>query len=485
MKDLKGKTIRGLIWNFLERFFRFGIQFVVGIILARILSPKEFGLMGMLAIFISLSQVLIDSGLQSAIIRKQNISEKDYHTVFVFNILSSIVFFLILMLLSYPVSRFYRQPLIQPILVVIAVGLMLEAAGSIHAARLNKKMDFKALTKISIVASSVSGVLAIIMAKMGYGIWSLVALNMIRVFITTMLLWIFSKWKPRWQFDKESFQELFSFGNKLLISGLVDTVYNKGFYMLIGKIYSPAQLGYFNRGERFQSIISENITGWVSKVSYPMLTQINDKARLKKTYKSILKNMMFISFLSLLGLAAISESLIITLLGEKWRQTVPYLQYLVFSGIWLPVQALNTDVLKVFGRSDLFLKVVLIKKSIAIPLMIITALISIKAKIYGMIFMAVLSYVINVYWSNKFVKYPLKEQVTDMLPSFFLALANAFLMYITGKLLQTSPLVTLWAQVGVGFLFIILYGELTHHNIYRNLKKTIFEILKRKAGFES
>lgn len=484
MKDLKKKTIRGLIWNFLERFFRFGIQFVVGIILARILSPKEFGLMGMLAIFISLSQVLIDSGLSSAIIRKQNASEKDYHTVFVFNILSSTLFFLILLLLSYPISGFYRQPVLQPILVVIAVGLIVEAAGSMHAARLNRKMNFKALTKISIIASLVSGVVAIFMAKMGYGIWSLVALNMIRVLLTTLLLWLFSKWKPKWRFDKASFQDLFSFGSKLLLSGLVDTVYNKGFYMLIGKMYSPMQLGYFNRGERFQSLVSENITGWISKVSYPMLTQIHDKKQLKRTYRVILKNMMFISFILLLGLAAVSESLIITLLGEKWRQAIPYLQLLVFAGIWLPVQAVNTDVLKVFGRSDLFLKVVLIKKSIAIPLMILTALISIKVMIYGMIFMAVLSYIINVYWSNKFVDYPLKEQLADILPSFFLALVNAFVVYEVGELLTTSPLITLLIQVGAGFLFIVLYGELTKHQIYANLKKTIFEILKRKAGFE-
>ncbi len=483
MSDLKNKTIYGLIWNFVERFFNYFVQFIVGIILARILEPKEFGLMGMLVIFIALSQVLITSGLNSAVIRKKDCSAQDYNTVFVFNIVSSLFFFILLVLLSRPIGVFYNQPILKDILIVLALGLVIEAFGSIQLAKLQKEMNFKIQTKISLIASLVSGIISIALALSGYGIWSLVALHLSRIIISTALIWILISWKPRWQFHKESFLELYGFGSKLLLSGLIDTIYSKGFYLLIGKFYSPTQLGFFNRSDRFQSLVSENISGWIAKVTYPLLSQIHDKKELKNKFQTIIKNVMFLTFILMFGLAACSESLILSLLGEKWQESIVYLQMLAFVGVFYPLQSLNTDVLKVFGRSDLFLKVVIITKAIAIPIMIVTAFISIKVMILGMISMSILSYVINVHFSFKFIKYPISQQIRDILPSFLLALALGIIVYFIGYILQTSPVVTLLIQLASGFILLVSYCEIAKQPIYLNIKiiiVTVFNEYKSK-----
>ncbi len=484
MNDLKNKTIYGLIWNFVERFFNYFFQFIVGIILARILSPKDFGLMGMLAIFIALSQVLISSGLNSAIIRKKTCEQKDYSTVFVFNIASSLFFFILLFLLAKPIGIFYDQPILESILIVLAFGLVIEALGGIQLAKLQREMNFKLQTKITLVASFIAGIVSISMALLDYGIWSLVALHLTRVVISTILIWIFVKWRPSLLFDKQSFKELFSFGSRLLLSGLIDTVYDKGFYLLIGKLYTPARLGFFNRAERFENLVSRNISGWIAKVSYPMLSQIKDTVVLRNSYRKIIQNVMFITFVLLFGLAATSEALILSLLGEKWADSVIYLQMLVFAGMLHPIQALNTEVLKVFGRSDLFLRVVIIKKSIAIPLMIVTAFISIKVMILGMIFMSVLSFIINVHWSNKFINYPLMQQVKDIFPSFVLALLTGVIVYFIGYYLQTVPVITLIIQVLSGFIFVVAYCEITKQSIYLNIKSILIDVYRKYRNKE-
>jgi len=477
LNDLKNKITYGLIWNFVERFFNTLVQFTVGIVLARILDPKEFGLMGMLAIFISLSQVLINSGLNSAIIRKKTASQKEYSTVFVFNILSSLFFFILLVLFSDAIGAFYEQPILKEIIIVLAIGLVIESFGGIHLAKLQKEMNFKIQTKISFIASLTSGAVAIVIAVLGHGIWALVALHIVRITTSTALIWILVKWKPNWHFDKEIFKDLYHFGSRLLLSGFIDTVYNKGFYLLIGKLYTPSLLGFYNRGERFQSLISENISGWIVKVSYPLFSQIKDPIVLKKTYRKIIKNVMFITFIIMFGLAATAESLIVTLLGEKWMDSVIYLQLLVFVGMLYPIQSLNTDVLKVFGRSDLFLKLVVIKKSIAIPVVIITAFISIKIMILGMILVSILSYIINVYWSSKFIDYKLKEQLKDIFPLFLIGLINGIIVYFIGKSLETSAIITLAIQVLSGFFIVVIYAELTKQTTYLEIKKTVLELL--------
>ena len=480
MNNLKQKTVYGLIWNFLERFFNTIVLFVVGVILARILEPSEFGLIGMLAIFISLSQVLINSGLNTAIIRKKSAREIDYATVFVFNIVSSLGFFLLLVALSKPISIFYDEPILKNILILLAFGLVIESFGAIQLAKLQKEMDFKLQTIISLIATTISGTVAIIMALQGYGVWSLVALHLSRILTTTILIWVLVKWKPSLGFDKKSFFEMYSFGSKLLFSGIIDTIYIKGFALLIGKFYSTAQVGFYNQSDRLQSLVSTNISGLITKVSFPLLSQIKDSVVLKNAYKEIIRNIMFISFVLLLGLGATAESLVLALLGEKWHESVIYLQMLVLSGMLLPFQALNTDILKVYGRSDLFLKVVLIKKAIAIPVMLITAFISINAMIIGIVLMSILSYIINVHWSNKYIDYPLQEQLKDVFPSFMIALVNATIIYFIGQYLTTPHWLTLIIQVSLGFVFIVVFCEVTQNSIYKKIKSNLLDVVGGK-----
>ncbi len=480
MKDLKHKTIYGLAWNFIERFFNYFFQFVVGIILARLLSPKEFGLMGMLAVFISLGQLVILSGLNSALLRKKNITSKEYNSVFVFNISISFLLFILFLILSGSISSFYGYPILKPVLIALSMMLIIEAFSNIFMVRLQHEMDFKLQAKIAFVASLLSGVLAIVLAVKGYGVWSLVGLHLSRVFVISILVWLIIKWKPGFQFHWTTFKELYAFSKKLFLGSFIEIIYSKGFYLLIGKIYAPVKLGFFNRADRTQELLSNNISGWLVKVSYPMLAKIEGKEALTKTYKRFIKNAMFITFILLLGLGAVSENFIVGLLGAQWEPTIIYLQLMVFVGLFLPIEALTYDLFKIFGRSDYYLRLVLIKKAIAIPVLIYTAFISVKFMIVGMITMAILSYAINVYWTSKFINYTVNEQLFDFLGSFIVAFLMSFIVFFIGSYLHLHPVMELIVQIIAGFALIVLYGEFFNSKIYQDIKLSLFILINKK-----
>lgn len=481
MKELKHKTIYGLAWNFIERFFNYFFQFVVGIVLARILSPKEFGLMGMLAVFVALGQLFILSGLNSALLRKKNISSVEYSTVFVFNISISVLLFLFFLILSGTISAFYGYPILKPVLIALSLMLVIEAFSNISLVKLQHEMNFKLQAKIAFVASLLSGIIAIVMALRGFGIWSLVGLHLSRVFIITALVWLIIKWKPKFRFDLSVLKNLYGFSKNLFFGSLINIIYNKGLYLLVGKIYSPVDLGYFNRADRFQELVSSNISGWLVKVSYPMLARIEGKEALTETYKRFIKNAMFITFILLLGLGAVSENFILGLLGIQWEPAIKYLQLMVFIGLFLPVEALSYDLFKIFGRSDYYLRLVIVKKVIAIPVIIFTAFINIKLMIIGMIAMAIISYLINIYWTSKFIDYSFKSQLKDLLGIFIVALLISMIVYYMSVLLKFDPIIELAIQVITGLVIVLLYGEVFKTKVYQDIKSSLFLILKRKT----
>jgi O-antigen/teichoic acid export membrane protein len=476
--NLKQKTIGGLFWSFIDSFANQGVQFVVGIILARILSPREFGLIGMLTIFIAISQSFIDSGFSSALIRKKDCSQTDYSTIFYFNLVIGVIFYIILFISAGAISAFFEEPQLKMLLQVLGLGLILNALGIIQRTILTKNINFKLQTKVSLVASIGSGVIAIAMALLDYGVWSLVALTLTRFGFTSLLLWIWAKWKPLLVFSKKSFKELFAFGSKLLVSGLIDTTYRNIYYLIIGKYFSAIELGYYTRADQFKALPSQNLTGIISRVSYPILSSIQDDIpKLKAAYQKIIRSTMFVTFILMLGMAAVAKPMILTLIGEKWLPAVIYLQMLCFVGMFHPLHALNLNMLQVQGRSDLFLKLEIIKKILAVPIIIIGIIFGIKIMILGMMVNTTIAYYLNSYWSGKMLGYSFFQQVKDILPSLAVASVMSASVFGLNFIGINSPLLLLVIQIITGAILTILICELTNLNDYKFIKSTILDKL--------
>jgi len=474
--SLKQKTVSGLLWSFIDNFANLGIQFVVGIILARILSPREFGLIGMITIFIAVSQSVIDSGFSQALIRKKECTQTDYSTVFIFNLLVGILFFLLLFFLAPLISGFFNEPQLTAIVQVLGIVLIINALTIIQRTILTKRIDFKLQARISIIASIGSGLVAITMALMNYGVWSLVALQISRQGFNSLLLWVWNKWKPMLVFSKQSFYELFGFGSKLLMSGLIDTIYRNVYLLVIGKYFSAVELGYYTRADQFRNLPSQNVTGVIQRVTYPVLSSIQDDVpRLKDSYQKLIRSTMFITFTLMLGMAAVAKPMVLTLIGEKWLPSVIYLQMLCFVGMFYPLHALNLNMLNVQGRSDLFLKLEIIKKTLAIPTIIIGVIWGIKVMIAGMIVNTIVAYYLNSYWSGKMIGYSFKDQVKDILPSFVLALVVGTAVYLVGLLLPLIPLWQLLIQLVSGGILLLVLCETLQIKDYVFVKKLASE----------
>ncbi|WP_347841423.1 lipopolysaccharide biosynthesis protein [uncultured Draconibacterium sp.] len=476
--SLKQKTISGLTWSAIDQMANLGITFIVGIILARILTPREFGLIGMITIFIAVSNTFINSGFTQALIRKKDCSDTDYSTVFYFNLVISVCFFLLLYNTSAAISNFFDEPELKLILQVLGVLLIIDALGLIQKTILTKAINFKLQAKISLISSIASGIISIAMAYKGFGVWSLVAQRISRQLLRTMLLWIWNHWIPLLKFSRESFKELFGFGSKLLISGLIDTLYQQIYLLVIGKFFSAQELGHYTRADQFKNLPSQNLNGIISQVTYPVLSSIQDDVpRLKSNYTKLIRSTMFITFVLMIGLAAVAEPMVITLIGEKWRPSIILLQMLCFVGMFYPLQALNLNMLTVLGRSDLFLKLEIIKKGLAIPTIIIGIFWGIKIMIFGMFINTFIAYYLNSYWSGKMIGYSTKQQIKDILPSLFIALLMGSIVYLVGHFASFSSLWILLIQLFLGAIFILIVGELIKFKDYIFLKTIVTEKL--------
>lgn len=477
--SLRQKTISGLKWSFIESVFNQGIQFIVGIILARILSPNEFGLIGMLTFFIAISQSFIDSGFSQALIRKQNCTDADYSTVFYFNLIIGILFYLLLFFSAGLISDFYSEPQLFNLIRVLGIVLIINATTILQRTILTKEINFKLQTRISIIASITSGVVGIWMAYSGYGVWSLVGKTIVQQLTNSLLLWLWNRWIPGWVFDKESFKELFSFGSRLMFSGLLDTTYKNLYYLIIGKFFSPVQLGYYTRAEQFSNLPSANITGIIQRVSYPVLASIQDEPEhLKMGYKKIIKVTMLISFTLMLAMAAIAKPMINVLIGPQWTTAATYLQLLCFVGMIYPLHVLNLNILNVKGRSDLFLKLEIIKKILSIPIIIVGIMIGIKAMILGMFIFSIVAYFINSYWSGLLINYSVKEQLIDIVPSFLFAVFLSSCIFLPTQLFHFSMSLMLLFQIISGILFFFILVSIFKIEPYIEIKKIVYEQLK-------
>jgi O-antigen/teichoic acid export membrane protein len=474
--SLKQKTLNALGWSFIESFANQGIQFIAGIVLARLLTPKEFGLIGMIIVFTAISESFIDSGFSNALIRKNDCQQEDYSTVFYFNLAVGILLYLVLFISAGSISKFYNEPKLIDLIRVLSINVIISSLGMTQRTILIKNINFKLQARISIIASVISGVTGISMAYMGLGVWSLVWRTLCQSFVMVVLLWIWNNWKPLLVFSFKSFQEMFSFGSKLLISGLIDTIYKNVYYLIIGKYYSAVDLGYYTRADNFKKLPSVTLTSIIGRVSYPVLSSIqDDNEKLKAGYKKLIKCTMLISFVSMIGMAAVAEPMIRTLIGAQWLPSVPYLQLLCFAGILYPLHALNLNMLNVKGRSDLFLKLEIIKKILVVPTIIIGVYFGIKVMICGIIVNSVFAYFLNSYWSGKLINYPMKEQVADIMPSFLMAVTMGATVFSVGYFLTLKPEMLLCIQLILGSLFTFTSARFLRLDAFMEMSGIVME----------
>ncbi|WP_346747915.1 lipopolysaccharide biosynthesis protein [Prevotella jejuni] len=414
-QTLKQATTKGLFWSSVERFSNQGVQFVFSIILARLLSPSDYGIIAMVTIFFAVAQSFVDSGFSNALVRKTDRVEEDLSTCFYFNIGVGIIAYIVLFLIAPLVANFYSQPILSPIIRITGLGVILNSLCVVQQALFTIKIDFKSQAKITLSATVISGIVGIILAYQGYGIWALVWQGVASSIVRMGLLWLMSKWRPRTGFSKSSFNYLFGYGSKLLASGLLDTIYNNIYPIVIGKFYNPAQLGNYSRALGWAQLPSANITSILQRVTFPVLSAIQDDTlRLQNSYRRLLKLSAFIVFPLMMGLAAIASPLIRVILTAKWDGCVLYLQILCFALMLYPIHAINLNLLQVKGRSDIFLRLEIIKKIIGVVILIITIPLGITAMCLGMVFSSIICLIVNTYYTSRFIDVGLLTQLKDL-----------------------------------------------------------------------
>ena len=464
MNNLKQEAAKGFLWSAVERFSVQGLQFFIGLVLARLLLPSDYGLVGMLAIFLAISQTFVDSGFSSALIQKKDRTEIDYSTAFFFNIGVGLFFYLILFFTAPLIAKFYNTPELTSLTKVIGLNVFITSLAVVQRAKLTIKLDFKTQAKASLTSVFIGGCVGIAMAYKGYGVWALVVQSLLRNGLNTIFLWFLSKWMPKAVFSKDSFKELFSFGSKLLGAGLLDTIYRNIYLIIIGKIFSARELGFYTRAQQFQKMPSQNITGIISRVAFPVLSSIqDDDEKLIKAYSSFIRLSAFVVFPLMIGLAVVAEPLIRLILTEKWMPTVPLLQLLCIAGMLYPVHAINLNILNVKGRSDLFLKLEIIKKIFITIAILITFSFGVKAMVIGQIFTSFIAFFINTHYSSKMINYGAWKQIKDMMPIIFITLIMALGVWGV-MLLGFSDVLKLLIGIVVGIIIYLVSAKIGNFN---------------------
>lgn len=436
------------MWSSIDRFTTQGIQFVFSILIARLLLPSDYGVVAMLGIFLAVSQTFVDSGFGTALIRKPDRTDTDFSTVFYFNIVVALFFYLVLWLASPYIAAFYHTPLLEDVTKVVALTLVLSSFSGVQNAKLSIAIDFKTGAKISVAVTLLSGVVGLWMAYDGYGVWALVAQSVSGSLLRTVLLWLFVRWTPKLVFSWRSFREMFSFGSKLLTSRLLDTVYNNVYTLVIGRCFSSTTLGVYSRADGLAQYPSSNITGVLQGVTFPVLCSIqNEPERLADIYKRFLRLSAFVVFPLMVGLAAVADPLIRLLLTDRWEGAIYLLQIVCFAMMWYPIHSINLNLLQVKGRSDFFLKLEVIKKIQGVIVLCATIPLGIVAMCYGRIFGSLLSLVWNTYYTRKLIGYGYWEQMRDLLHILAHALLMGVLVWGVVQWLETP-----WLQLVAGIL---------------------------------
>lgn len=421
-----------MIWSSIQTFGNQLIGFGVSVILARLLLPAEFGLIGMIGIFMGISSVLISSGLGASLIRTEHPTQTDYSTVFVFNLVGSMVLYTIMFFAAPFIADFFKQPLLAAITRWYCLIFVINAFSAIQVTRLHKRLDFKTETKSSIISTLASAITGVTMAYNGFGVMSLVWMAIVGALVKNIMLWTQSGWKPSLVFDREKFRYHFSFGSRMMVSGILDIVFTNAYVLIIGKFFSATQLGYYNRADSLRQLPVSTFSGILNKVTYPLFADIkNDDVRLKSVYKQIMKMVIFVIAPVLMMMGVLAEPLFRFLFTEKWLPAVPYFRILCVSGLLYPLHAYNLNILSVKGRSDLFLRLEIIKKLLVVVVLTASLSFGILGLIWGQVISSFLAFFINTHYSGKFLNYNSWEQLADIAPTVVLTASAGAVVFFT------------------------------------------------------
>lgn len=466
----------GLAWRFAEACGAQGVNLLVSIVLARLLCPEDFGLVSIVNVFTAILNVFVDSGLANALIQKKNIDDVDYSTVFYFNAFFCVVLYILMFVTAPFIANFYGNKSLVPVLRVLCLTVIVSGLKNVQHAYVSRNLMFKKFFYATLGGTLVSAVVGIAMATLGYGVWALVAQHLVNLCVDTIVLWFVIKWKPRLVFSFKRLKILLSFGWKLLAAALIDTVYRKVRQLLIGKIYSSADLAFYNKADLFPSTIVKNINNSIDSVLFPVLSsQQTEMVRVKNLTKKAIKISSYLMWPLMCGLAAVANPLVKVLLTEKWLPCVFYLRIFCFVYGFQPIQTANLNAIKAMGRSDIFLKLEIAKKSIGIIAMLSTIFISIKAMAYSYILTTILSALINAFPNRKIIGYSYIEQLKDILPAILIS----FCMYLLCEpitLIGLPDILTLVLQIFVGGVFYISVSVITKNESF----KFLFDIVKTK-----
>ena len=475
-EDLRNKAKRGFVWNTVERLVTNGIQFILTVILARLLSPDDYGIIAMPAIFLAIAQVFIDSGFANALIRKPDLNEKDLSTAFYFNVIVGVVAYLLLFVTSPLIATFFNTPILSQLLKVTALVVFLNSLGIVQQAVLTKKMDFKSQAVISAISTFVSGVLGVWMAYSGYGVWALVLQQVSAALLRVVMLWGYGRWKPLWIWSKESFGYLWNFGSKVIIIGLLDTIYNNVYAFVIGKKYNAKDLGNYTRAQQFADLPINNINSIVQKVTLPLLSEIqDDDTRLSSIYLRLIEMSSLLVVPLMFGLAAMANPLIIALLGKEWEGCVLLFQILCIARFWTPFNAINVNLLQVKGRTDLLLKLEIAKKVVITIILGLTFYRGVVFLVGGFAVCTFIAFMINTFYTKRLIGVSLWKQLQAILPAILISI-----VMMTVILFVNMMLANIYIMLVVDILLCgIIYGMLVLFFRKEAIKELISLVTKR------
>ncbi|MCI8513481.1 MAG: lipopolysaccharide biosynthesis protein [Lachnospiraceae bacterium] len=476
---MKNKVLSGLFWKVMENGGVQGVQFVVSIVLARLLSPDEYGIISLITIFITIANVFVQSGFNTALIQKREADEVDFSSVFYLSLFVAACLYALLFLASPAIGGFYDKPELAPVLRVLSLILFFGAFTSIQTAVVSRRMQFQKLFFSSLGAVAASGFLGIVCAAMGAGVWALVVQQLSYQLISGVILWFTVRWRPGLLFSWERVKVLFSFGWKLLCSSLIDTVYNNVYGLIIGKIYNSEMLAHYDKGNQFPQLLVNNINGAIQSVMLPALsTSQDERGRMKAMVRRSITTSSFLVVPMMAGLMAVAEPMVSLLLTDKWLPCVPFLRLMCLSYAFWPIHTANLQAINAMGRSDVFLKLEIVKKIIGIAALFISIPFGIFVMVALKPAVSLISTFVNAWPNQKLLGYSLKEQWADLLPSFLLSAVMGAAVYGL-SFLGFGAFATLCIQVAAGMIFYAGLAWLFKIETFRYLTDTLRELTKK------
>ncbi len=479
--NTKQKVLGGLFWRFAEKCGAQGVHFIVSIVLARLLSPTDYGTIALITVFINISSVFIASGFGVAIIQKKDADELDFSTVFFFNMFVAIMCYLVLFIVAPYIAKFYGIPVLTNVVRVLAISLIFGGINGIQESLVAKTMQFKRSFLATSIGAVMSAIIGVVMAYKGYGVWALAGQQLSNQIFNTVVLWYVTSWRPVLQFSFKRLKGLFTYGWKILLSGLVDTVYNNLYTLVIGKVYTSKELGYYNKGQSFPMLIISNINAAIDSVLFSALSieQNNIEVVKRMTRRSIMTS-TFIIFPAMAGLAGIAEPLVELLLTDKWLSCTPFLVFSCFVYALWPIHTANLQAIKALGYGGTFLKLELVKKGIGLIFLLLTIPFGIYAMMIGRCVSAVICWAINVAPNRRILKYGLRTQLLDVAPAGVLSLIMFAIVYLIGKIHLHSILV-MFIQIIIGGVFYVVMSSLFKMEAFEYLKRYAIDFYKTKV----